>query len=162
LASLGAFCEYFATFNKNNIDLWYILEYNKTHKRYTRYTKDYTINHPNQEIFETSMQNPLLKLIKPSTIRDLDTMRELITNEVDKSIDINEQDRSGTTVLHWAVRRWYFDLAKLALQKDAEPNIKDVDGNSPLHIASHSGDHAAKMLLLLLEHGAEVNIRLPA
>jgi len=105
------------------------------------------------------MANPLLKLIKPSTIRDLDTMRMLIVNEVGKSIDINERDDSGTTVLHWSVRRWYFDLALLTLQKGADPNIADVEGNSALHSASHLGDSSARMISLLLKHGAEVNNR---
>ncbi len=105
------------------------------------------------------MQNPLLKLIKPSTIRDLDTMRALITNEVGKSIDINEQDSSGSTVLQWSVRRWYFDLTTLVLQKGADPNIKDIEGNSTLHIASHLGDSSARMISLLLQYGAEVNTR---
>lgn len=103
------------------------------------------------------MQNPLLNLIKPYAVRDLNTMRELIANEVGKSIDINEQSISGATVLHWAVGRWYFDLAKLALQKGANSNIRDVEGNSALHIASHSGDSLARMISLLLQYGAEVN-----
>jgi len=105
------------------------------------------------------MQNPLLKLIKPSTIRELDTMRELIANEVGRSININEKDSSGITVLHWAVRRWYFDLAILALQKGADPNIGDIEGNNALHSASHLGDSFARMIALLLQHGANVNSR---
>jgi ankyrin repeat protein len=105
------------------------------------------------------MQNPLLNLIKPFVHRDLDTMRELIANEVGKSIDINAQDNSGSTALHWAVRRWYFDLTQLILQKGANPNIKDTDGNSALHLTAIAGGSYDHLPELLLDYGAEVDSR---
>jgi len=95
------------------------------------------------------MQNPLLDFIKPYAPRDLDAMRELIGAEGGKSIDINVQESSGTTVLHWAVRRWYIDLARLVLERGADINIQDVEGDSSLHLVSIAGGNVSLFELLL-------------
>ena len=46
---------------------------------------------------------------------------------------------------------------KTALEKGANPNAKDKDGDTPLHFAAQEGH--VKIAKLLLEHGADPNAR---
>jgi ankyrin repeat protein len=57
------------------------------------------------------------------------------------------------TLLHVAVRRNYLDIAKLLLEHEANVNIKDTDGMTPLMRAAAEG--SLDMAKLLLEHDAK-------
>ena len=48
-------------------------------------------------------------------------------------------------------------MAKLLLENGAKHNIKDIDGNEPIHYASVSSH--SKCLEILIQHGAHVNTR---
>jgi len=59
--------------------------------------------------------------------------------------------------LHWVAADDYLIVAQTLLQHNADPNIRDSDGEVPLHIASRRG--SSNVTRLLLEHGVGVNAR---
>ncbi|WP_342273365.1 ankyrin repeat domain-containing protein [Spiroplasma endosymbiont of Acasis viretata] len=60
--------------------------------------------------------------------------------------------------LHYAVDNGYFEIAKLLLEKGADPNIKDV-GGTPLQIAVSNFNNNIEIVKLLLENDADINIQ---
>ncbi len=53
-------------------------------------------------------------------------------------------------ILHWASKYGHPDCVKFLLESKADPNVKDKDGKTPLHLASRRLD----CLKLLLESKA--------
>jgi len=49
--------------------------------------------------------------------------------------DVNFVDKAGGTPLHWAAARGLVDIIELLLGKDADPLVKDGDGEMPRDIA---------------------------
>ncbi|WP_342273366.1 ankyrin repeat domain-containing protein [Spiroplasma endosymbiont of Acasis viretata] len=60
--------------------------------------------------------------------------------------------------LHYGVDNGYFEIAKLLLEKGADPNIKDV-GGTPLQIAVSNFNNNIEIVKLLLENDADINIQ---
>lgn len=55
---------------------------------------------------------------------------------MEDGVDINGKDEKGRTFLHLSVIRideGTIDFVNLLLSKGADPNIQDMDGNTPLH-----------------------------
>ena len=44
-----------------------------------------------------------------------------------------------STPLHWAVRQGHFQMVLLLMQHGSDPNIKDGEGSSGLHLAAQFG-----------------------
>ena len=77
--------------------------------------------------------------------------------------EVNSRDEDNETPLHLAIRCNYFKLAKILLDHGADANAKNNNSMTPLHILTKCqnlgrGD-ALNHVLLLLEHGVEVNSR---
>lgn len=70
-------------------------------------------------------------------------------------VDININDKYGSSPLHYAVIRDNMDLVRILLNMGVNINIEDNDGMTPLHIASFLGRY--KIAALLLDKGARVN-----
>ena len=76
---------------------------------------------------------------------------------------INQTNKKGKTGLHLITKRHNGflkkakKLAQLMLEMDAEPNIQDGKGNTPLHIAAGVG--ALSICELLIMHGADRSLR---
>ena len=74
--------------------------------------------------------------------------------------DINHQDQKGKTALMNACHKKHFDIAKLLLEKDADKDIKDMDGYSIVdsqdeeikhffrHLKKHNPENLVKILNL--------------
>lgn len=112
-------------------------------------------------------------IIKDAT-SDIASLKHFISNN-----DINQKDRNGQTLLHFACNRSYDFLrghltigalpkpVKLLLENGAIPNIKDKEGNTPLHIFAISGwsvegeylEDTEDILKLLKNFGADFKIR---
>lgn len=64
--------------------------------------------------------------------------------------------KSGRTALHYAVEANNFNLVQYLISLGANVNALTFDLCSPLHLAVGRG--LQRIILLLLEHGADVNV----
>lgn len=83
---------------------------------------------------------------------DIDLAINLLENG---KFDLNKQDQQGRTLLHYTSCRGQHDMIELLLEKGADPNIKDKNGNTPLHWCGH-----VDIFELLIFYGARVDERL--
>jgi ankyrin repeat protein len=72
-----------------------------------------------------------------------------------KSINVNEKDWSGWTLLHRTAYNGHTSVAELLLKSGAKVNEKDDSGLTPLHRAAQYGK--TEVAELLLKSGANVN-----
>lgn len=88
--------------------------------------------------------NDLAKLIKTNEHPNKKYNNDLIFSrtlfDVQKALqngaNINAQDSIGSTALHYAVILLNgFEIVKYLIENNADPNIKDYDGNTPLKFA---------------------------
>ena len=71
------------------------------------------------------------------------------------------QDPDANYALHLAARHSAFGIAKLLLQRGANPDAVNSNGDTPLHLAARLSDSPENVALvsLLLDKGADPNIR---
>ncbi|XP_014231413.2 ankyrin-1-like [Trichogramma pretiosum] len=65
-----------------------------------------------------------------------------ITEEVNRPVQIDAQDKDGKTSLHWAIHYGIEKLTRFLLRRGVNPNLADSDGSTPLHYIcnSHRGN----------------------
>ena len=73
------------------------------------------------------------------------------------NLDLDAQDTSGETPLHYACKHGYLDIAKLLIEKGANVNSKDQQNDSPLHLAVKYG--RKNHIKILLKNGAEIDTK---
>lgn len=72
--------------------------------------------------------------------------------------DLNKQDDiAELSALHFAVQSNSYELTKLLLENQAEVEIEDVNGNTPLSDAVFYSRGEGKIIKLLLAHGGDRN-----
>ncbi|MCE2993823.1 MAG: ankyrin repeat domain-containing protein [Alphaproteobacteria bacterium] len=76
---------------------------------------------------------------------------------IQNGVELNAQDHSGQTPLHWAIRAGNTDIATLLIKNGAELNAQDHLGQTPLYWAIRAGN--AYIVKLLIEEGADVNAK---
>jgi ankyrin repeat protein len=71
--------------------------------------------------------------------------------------DPDLQDSSGRTALFWAVHHQNYDWKAALLEGDADPNIAEEDGETPLMIAAEraTARNGLEIVRMLVEHGAD-------
>ncbi len=71
-------------------------------------------------------------------------------------ININYQDESGFSALHYSCDEGNFKIVDILLNANCEPNIKNNEKKTPLHLSSKRGyfDISKK----LIENGALLNV----
>ena len=71
---------------------------------------------------------------------------------------LNLQDpKSGSTLLFKAVALGNFEAIEFLLNKNANPDIQNIYGETPLHLAVENGNY--KIITILLEKGGNPNIQ---
>lgn len=80
---------------------------------------------------------------------------EIIKFLVDKGGDINEQNKGGLSLIHYAAFHQNIEEIKYLLKKGADPNMQDTSGNTPLFAAVDSGSLAT--VIFLVENGAKID-----
>ena len=86
-------------------------------------------------------------------------MDALVKRFLANGLDINErqQHRRGLWApLHWLAQRGLTDGMACLLSNDADPNVADDKGRTPLHIIASKGI-GKNQVSLLIEHGADMN-----
>ena len=84
--------------------------------------------------------------------------------------DVNAQDYDHRIPLFLAMQHEASNLARFLLENGADPELKNKSGKAPLHILLgirdygwdrryHNAGHILVVAQLLLEHGADVNVR---
>ena len=79
-------------------------------------------------------------------------VRELLRRKI--IIDKDACSTINRTPLHLAVMRGYQDIMRLLIEAGANKHAKDVDENTPLHMASEYG-HAGCIIYLIKECHAD-------
>ena len=88
---------------------------------------------------------------------------DLFSPLLEHGTTVNMRDKNNQAPLHLALRRGWFELARILLEHDADANVEDDNRKTPLHLLSESQTHdegeALGLFSPLLEHGAIVNGR---
>jgi ankyrin repeat protein len=66
------------------------------------------------------------------------------------------ENKEQATPLHFACKEKQLDSVEMLLKKGASPNLRNADGQTPLHLAAGAFEKAVPMLLA---HGANPNIK---
>ena len=82
---------------------------------------------------------------------------ETVQFYVDNGVDVNAQDGSGATPLHYAVCGRNLEAVKILLAAGADPNIKDREDVTPFDNSFGRGGMLLEVIELLLQHGANPN-----
>ncbi|CAC5359841.1 unnamed protein product [Mytilus coruscus] len=84
---------------------------------------------------------------------------EYLLQYLAKGIRVNEKYRrkNKRCVLHVVCANGYTNLVKLLLENNAEVDVKDADGSTPLHLACHKGN--TRIVSALLHNNANVDVK---
>ena len=97
-------------------------------------------------------ENPLIKAM------DSVNWKEELERLVKSGIDINSIDGDKQTALWWAVEQGYAEQVEYLLKLQANPNLSDYFGKTPLMVAVvRGGEHVEKLVSDLIDAGADVN-----
>ncbi|MHB1455654.1 MAG: ankyrin repeat domain-containing protein [Armatimonadota bacterium] len=77
---------------------------------------------------------------------------------INKGLDVNDRNASGSTALHFAALERY-EAVGLLIDAGADVNAINSTGTTPLHYLVAENDGGLDEALLLLRAGADVNIR---
>ena len=103
---------------------------------------------------------PLLHLLATIRARESDAL-DLLWPLLEHGAVVNRRDKYKQTPLHLAIRRHWFQLARILLDQGANAKAEDDDETSLLHLVLSASrirvNDALDLTLLLLEHGADVN-----
>lgn len=76
-----------------------------------------------------------------------------------RGADVKARTGSGLTALHNAAYEGSSDMVKRLLNAGAPVNVADERGLTPLMLAANSRNHNAEAVHILLEHGADPNVK---
>jgi hypothetical protein len=83
--------------------------------------------------------------------------KRVLNGKVDYTLPEGEHTFKKWTALHQCVRITNTEMMKILLDRGANVEIKDADGETPLFVASSSGD--PELVRLLLQAGANPNVK---
>ena len=95
---------------------------------------------------------PEISIHKAAYQGNIDAVRQQIA----AGTDVNTQDDSGWTPLHWAASKVHNKTAKMLIKAGADVNVVNKDGLSPLDYAEN------ETFGFLIDHGAKSGSELKA
>lgn len=95
-------------------------------------------------------------VIYDAIVKGLDHIVRLLCTSNAK---INIQDKEGKTPLHFAAVHNRLEIARVLIQYGAVVDAKDENGNTPLSDAVFYSQGVADIIQLLLDHGADCNLK---
>jgi len=88
----------------------------------------------------SKLKENLLHLLVLSNHVSYGKKKTLFTTLIGQGVDINQQNTSGDTPLHLAIRKGKDSMVKMILMSSAEINVPNKQGNTALHEAVLRGD----------------------
>ena len=95
---------------------------------------------------------PIERAISSRDPTSLDVVRLLLTD-----VTVNAGNDNGERPLHLAARKQFVDLVQLLVDHDADTNVVDKDGYTPLHDANRFGGDDPAVSKILLKFEAKVD-----
>ena len=85
---------------------------------------------------------PLLAQNSDATLADLieGNVREAALGRISAGEDVNAPQPDGTRPIHWAVYRVDYELLEALIANDADPNVINIFGSTPIAQAAGIGD----------------------
>ena len=108
-----------------------------------------------QVLGSASQDYAKLSITYRAAILDLELLNVTLLDQ--GLILLNNCDQWTCCSLHIAARKIAPNLALLLLQRQANPNLTDENGATPLHIAVENGTE--EVVQLMLDHGADTEIK---
>jgi uncharacterized protein len=84
---------------------------------------------------------------------------ELVIWLIEKGVNINHQDKSGFSALHYAAKEQHVEIVKVLIESKATVDIKDSSGNTPLIGAIYNARGYYKVIELLIKAGASPELK---
>lgn len=84
---------------------------------------------------------------------------EIAKFAIENGADINFQDKSGYTSLHFCALYKYIELTDLLLEKGADLNIRDEHGNPPIWTAIFNSKGDFTIVQKLFKAGADIETK---
>ena len=86
------------------------------------------------------IQNLITNIIQSKVAEELGAAvqsndRTKVQHLIEKGADVNTQSNGGTSLLHWAVYKNYFEVVKILLKGGANIRARDIYDASPLFCA---------------------------
>lgn len=84
---------------------------------------------------------------------------DLFLKLINEGVDVDERDYNNLTALWYAAQEGCYEMAKILIEHNADIEVKDRFGNTPLSNAvyCHSQVHNGQLIKLLVDAGADVN-----
>lgn len=82
---------------------------------------------------------------------------ELLNWLIDEGANINHQDRTGVSALHFTCKEQNYDSAVILVNKKSNLELKDDNGNTPLFDAIFNSKGDYKVVDLIIKSGANLD-----
>jgi ankyrin repeat protein len=109
---------------------------------------------PKLDLIEKTKRRKINRLFHAVFLGDIKIVEKIL----DEGIDVNITNKDGITPLITAVKNGYTNIVKLLIEKGANVNVKDNNGDPIILLATSSNNIGVDILRLLIENGANVNV----
>lgn len=100
----------------------------------------------------------LARLREPDEPTQFATLKKIVTGALFKGLSPDVQNLLGMSALHCAARSGSHGVAAMLLQHGADPNLRAIGGETPLHqCLTARPDNCCALAALLLGSGADAN-----